>query len=342
MPLLFVGDAPNDERAAAVRAAYDDPATVTRRTADLGGATVCFAEPIEDDPDPKGDPRLPTSSITFDAGKVISQSRFHANFYPEIDTAQVGIRAVQRLLGQPQAVVPVRYPDEYRKNAFAGANKGEVFLQTVTDYALEFGGGTGQAKSDALGALATPSMAIQGLSRIMGPAADLGAVQSDSFNPVNFFKDAKILGGIPLSSLLTTVTGLAGDDVPEDALAGAARGWRASATRRGPLRLDDGDHELRSAGTLHSEGGSGRNDDAGDVRCGHHAGRRPCRRELRGVGANRQLQSRSLRLHHRSGSTCCGSMRSAARSPMLRSTCTPATTRSPSAGRSSSSTSSAA
>ena len=215
MPLLFVGDAPNDERAAAVRAAYDDPATVTRRTADLGGATVCFAEPIEDDPDPKGDPRLPTSSITFDAGKVISQSRFHANFYPEIDTAQVGIRAVQRLLGQPQAVVPVRYPDEYRKNAFAGANKGEVFLETVTDYALEFGGGTGQAKSDALGALATPSMAIQGLSRIMGPAADLGAVQSDSFNPVNFFKDAKILGGIPLSSLLTTVTGLAGDDVPK-------------------------------------------------------------------------------------------------------------------------------
>ena len=74
----------------------------------------------------------------------------------------MGIRAVQRLLGQPQAVVPVRYPDEYRKNAFAGANKGEVFLETVTDYALEFGGGTGQAKSDALGALATPSMAIQG------------------------------------------------------------------------------------------------------------------------------------------------------------------------------------
>ena len=215
MPLLFVGDAPNDERAAAVRAAYDDPATVTRRTADLGGATVCFAEPIEDDPDPKGDPRLPTSSITFDAGKVISQSRFHANFYPEIDTAQVGIRAVQRLLGQPQAVVPVRYPDEYRKNAFAGANKGEGFLETVTDYALEFGGGTGQAKSDALGALATPSMAIQGLSRIMGPAADLGAVSPTRSTRSTSSRTQRSSAGFSSSSLLTTVTGLAGDDVPK-------------------------------------------------------------------------------------------------------------------------------
>ena len=214
MPLLFVGATANESRAAAVRAGYDDAGTAARRRAVIGGTTICFA-PLPDGDDPKGDPRLPTASLTFDAGRVRSESDLHANFYPEIETAEVAIRALQRLLGQLHAVVGVRYPDEYRKNGFGGANQGEVFLQTLTDYALDFGAGPGKPKSDALGGLATPSMAIQGLSRIMGPAGDLGAVQSNSFNPANFFKDAKILGGIPLASLLATVAGLAGDDVPK-------------------------------------------------------------------------------------------------------------------------------
>jgi hypothetical protein len=249
MPLLFVGDAANDLRPDDVRTAYDLPATVGRRQAALGGSTVCFAQPLADPADPKGDPRLPTSSITFDAGKVTSESRLHANFYPEIETADVGIRALQRLLGQLHAVVPMRYADEYRKNGFGGANTGEVFLQTLSDYALDFGGGQGQPKSDALGALATPAMAIQGLSRIMGPAADLGAVQSSSFNPANFFKGAKILGGIDLASLLSTVTGLAGADVPkmlsrelpkDGALpqrVEASFDWRTEITKSDPLGL---------------------------------------------------------------------------------------------------------
>jgi hypothetical protein len=216
MPLLFVGDVANDERADAVRKAYDDAGTVARRTADLGGVSICFAPRLQGEPDPKGDPRLPAASIVFDAGDVLSKSRFHANFYPEIEEADVGIRAVQRLLGKTDAVVPMRYADVYRDHAFKpGQNKGEVFLQTVDDYPLDFGGGAGQAKSDALGALATPSMAIQGLSRVMGPAADLGSVTSATFNPASFFKDAKILGGIPLASLLSTVPGLTGANVPK-------------------------------------------------------------------------------------------------------------------------------
>jgi hypothetical protein len=216
MPLLFVGEIANDKRADAVRTAYDDAGTGARRTADLGGASICFAPRLQGEPDPKGDPRLPAASIVFDAGAVLSKSRFHPNFYPEIEAADVGIRAVQRLLGKTDAVVTMRYADVYRDHAFKpGQNKGEVFFQTVADYPLDFGGASGQAKSDALGALATPSMAIQGLSRVMGPAADLGSVTSATFNPANFFKDAKILGGIPLASLLSSVAGLAGANVPK-------------------------------------------------------------------------------------------------------------------------------
>jgi hypothetical protein len=216
MPLLFVGEIANDKRADAVRKAYDDIGTVARRTADLGGASICFAPRLQGEPDPKGDPRLPAANIVFDAGDVLSKSRFHANFYPEIETADVGIRAVQRLLGKTDAVVTMRYADVYRDHAFKPAqNKGEVFLQTVDDYPLDFGGAAAQAKSDALGALATPAMAIQGLSRVMGPAADIGSVTAATFNPASFFKDAKILGGIPLASLLGTVSGLAGANVPK-------------------------------------------------------------------------------------------------------------------------------
>jgi hypothetical protein len=214
MPLLFVGEVANAQRAEPVRTAYDDGGTAGWRTADLGGATICFAPPAAGT-DPKGDPRLPTADILFHAGTVVSPSALQPNFYPEIETTRVGIRALQRLLGKTNAVTSMRYADVYRDHAFTGPNKGEVFLQTIADYALDFGGNVNQAKSDALGALATPSMAIQGLSRIMGPAADLGSVTSGSFNPASFFKGAEILGGIPLASLLTTVTGLAKAEVPK-------------------------------------------------------------------------------------------------------------------------------
>ena len=108
MPLLFVGDIANNpvnNRFGAVIAAYDLPGAAGRRVAALDGVTVCFAPPLPDGGDPKGDPRLPTSSITFRAGGVNSKARPRPNFYPEIETAEVGIRALQRLLGRLNAVV---------------------------------------------------------------------------------------------------------------------------------------------------------------------------------------------------------------------------------------------
>jgi hypothetical protein len=221
MPLLFVGTTANshsDQLTKQVLAAYNDDQTADRRAGDLGGATVCYAPPLTGEPDPKGDPRLPTATATFHAGNVVSTSEREANFYPEVENAEVGIRAVQRLLGKRDAIVPMQYAEVYRDNAYDPAqNPGEVFLRTPDgkDYSLEFGGGASQAKSDALGALATPAMAIQCLSRIMGPAADRKNVTTNTFNPTSFFQDAKILGGIDLAKILGTVTDLAGDNVPK-------------------------------------------------------------------------------------------------------------------------------
>src|SRR5262249_3922435 len=83
-------------------------------------------------------------------------------------------------------------------------------------------------KSDVLGGLATPSMAILGLSRIMGPVAaqppsgsqtvesKLSSIIQNEFRPADFFKDAKILGGVKLAEILDdTVADLSRDEVPK-------------------------------------------------------------------------------------------------------------------------------
>lgn len=224
MPLLFVGKEANESPAtiAEIIKQYNLEPEGLRRAANLGGASVCYA-PIK--PGAEGDPRLPTAEMVFKtapAAVPIDQPRF----YPEVERAEVGIAAIQRLLQNPDAVVAVAYPEVYKAGGFGGGNPGEVFLKTLQPFGLEFGD---KVKSDALGGLATPSMAIQGLSRIMGPVsaqpplsptpanieAALGEVINNKFNPADFFKGAKILGGVDLSTILEIAHTLAGVDVPK-------------------------------------------------------------------------------------------------------------------------------
>jgi hypothetical protein len=142
---------------------------------------------------------------------------------------------VQKLLNQPNAVVSVTYPEVYKQHRFgeqdASKNKGQLFLQLVDKvHDLQFGESPNAAKSDGLGALAAPQMAIQGLSKTMGPVAAkppadpadpaqiegaLANVIGDKFDPTDFFKGAKILGGIDLADILDVVATLVGADVPK-------------------------------------------------------------------------------------------------------------------------------
>jgi hypothetical protein len=223
MPLLFIGAEANQAVAANVVASYIAATANPRRLGPLGGASVCYA-PIQ--AGSEGDPRLPTGSLTFEAVHS-SGPATDPQFNPQLQFAEVGIRQIQRLLGQNQAVVQVEYPEVYKTSGFLGSNKGEIFLKLTTPHELSFGGGQNDAKSDALGALASPAMAIQGLSRIMGPVAAKppsggntveGALQNvigNTFDPTDFFKGAKILGGIDLSTVLETVHALTGTDVPK-------------------------------------------------------------------------------------------------------------------------------
>jgi hypothetical protein len=229
MPLLFVGKAANDyaltDTKKALKEAYNAPPANPKRQASFGGASVTFA-PVS--PGDQGDPRLPTADITFRAGDLVSPSPTEPDFYPEINLANVGIKPVQKLLAKPDFVAEVTYPDFYALHGFdAAQNAGRVFLQLTNALTLPFGADPKQAKSDALGALATPQMNVLGLSTIMGPVAGqkvigvdnvnaaLAKVKGGAFDPKDFFGDATLLGGIKLGDIVQESMSLAGAEVPK-------------------------------------------------------------------------------------------------------------------------------
>lgn len=228
MPLLFVGVEANDKGDEAepnlmtrIRDTYNKEST--RRSTPLGGATVCYAPPKDG---AKGDPRLPTRTLTFFAAPVEKSviTTEEAQFYPEVRFANAGIAAIRRLLQQPDVSIDVEYPEAYKTDGFGAGNPGEVFLKLVNPLNLSFGA---NVKSDTIGGVATPSMAILGLSRVMGPVAaqspkagetvetKLKEIIGNKFNPADFFSGAKILGGVNLGEIILGVTGLGNVEVPK-------------------------------------------------------------------------------------------------------------------------------
>lgn len=217
MPLLFVGQEANTDLADEIRDLYNDNHDADRRGGDLGGQSVCYA-PLPDSPDVseeenKGDPRLPTHRLAFRAEPIANPGFRRPKVYPAVDTARVGVRAVQRMLNKPDALFEVRYADRYKTEAFGGANTGEVFLQAAGNpLDLDF---ENDVKSDSLGAIGSPQMQIAGLSRKLGPAADLDKVSDEQFDPAAFFDGAKLLGGISVKDLIGVVSALPLGDAPK-------------------------------------------------------------------------------------------------------------------------------
>jgi hypothetical protein len=224
MPLLFVGKLADDDKTIsdATIAAYNAAPADPKRKAATGASVVTYAPFDETD---EGDPRLPTKSLTFGAGKTTHQG---PRFYPEVDRAEVGVKPIQKLLSQPGFVVEVTYPDFYKKHAFNPAeNTAQIFLKLTKAQPLAFGSASNSAKSDALGALATPQMNLLALSKVIGPvggeaAADpagveakLGEIKGGTFDPLKFFNDAKIIGGVTLGEIIGIKHSLGGSDVPK-------------------------------------------------------------------------------------------------------------------------------
>ncbi|GAB5379093.1 MAG: hypothetical protein Alis3KO_10800 [Aliiglaciecola sp.] len=213
MPLLFVGVEANQAKPVHVREAYN-AASNSRRNTDFAGSAICYA-PLPGNADIQGDPRLPTATMLFRGAEDSSATALDPHIYPEMENADISIRAVQRMLNDPTAKLNVYFPETYKQNGFPaspnGNNAGELFLEATTPFDMGFS--EDKSKSDSLGAIASPSMGIAGLSRKIGPTGDPANVANNTFDPIAFFNDAKILGGISIAELISLTGGL--DDAPK-------------------------------------------------------------------------------------------------------------------------------
>lgn len=225
IPLMFVSELADKDTSLSerLRQAYNTSVADPRRRGSTGAAVVAYA-PFDEENVSDGDPRLPTRSITFAAGKTTARPRF----YPEVDRAEVGIKPIQKLLSMPGFVVEVTYPDFFKAHAFDPAkNVAQIYLVLTKAQQLSFGGAPDKAKSDSLGALASPQMNLLALSSTIGPVggkaatdvagviANLATVGQGTFNPLEYFNDAKILGGISLGDILSIKPSLTGSHVPK-------------------------------------------------------------------------------------------------------------------------------
>jgi hypothetical protein len=225
--------------AAAIRNHYNSLASNDPlRTASFGGKAIAFAQALK-----TGDTDLQVKSMTFGAspgaGGSLTQFQDHdqAQCYPTllpaINGVNTGAFAVVRLASAEQASggaplkgnssPAVAYYPPYVTTGFSTSqaptgNAGNVYMEILFNAAnatnLSFGGGSS-------GGVLTPNLQLQGISRSLGPVADLDNIFSGKFDPNSIFSglsndlQARILGGVLLADLIAPVESFLDGASPE-------------------------------------------------------------------------------------------------------------------------------
>ncbi|BCA37052.1 hypothetical protein BwiPL1_54340 (plasmid) [Bacillus wiedmannii] len=192
-PLLFVPLSQSnwDE----VRVKYEENNIIN-----IQSQSISFAEA---DSASKGNTSLKTNQIIFDV-QIIDENKmltFHTGpFLPCMKSARVSLPAVEKLLGS-HPPVNVCLDDVYLHNGFNNNNKGEVFarLADASGLPLPF-------PAEKAGGLIKPDITIDGLSRLIGPVANLSSIKDGKFNP-SMFMNTHFLGSIPLDQILAPDVG---------------------------------------------------------------------------------------------------------------------------------------
>jgi hypothetical protein len=218
LPALYISDGISSDTNAmqAVRETYNALSTSDpHRTADLQGQTVAFGSQHK-----PGDTDLKVQTITFGAapgGFGDSASTPYDDYsipdvrpslLPSYGQAVVRLSAAEQasgggaLPGNSEPAFSYYEPYVTNSGGFGGANVGNVFVQSVGSVGnLVFGGGSS-------GGVLTPNVAIEGLSRSLGPVADLDNIFKGNFDPTTYFKQlesAKLLGGVTLGDVIKAV-----------------------------------------------------------------------------------------------------------------------------------------
>jgi len=168
------------------------------RTSELNGQQIAYADSILPD-----DTSLETIALRFKA-KHYSYPGTRLNFYPEIDYAEVRVKAAEEFTGKKQPVKIELYDDR---------NEGTVWSKMWNDekFAIDFNGG-----ADKTGGFLSPNFSVSGLSKIFGPVSgNVNNIAGLNFDPNDFFPDEsnlpgfnlpKIFGALPLGKLLNQVS----------------------------------------------------------------------------------------------------------------------------------------
>lgn len=238
---VFIGyrDGTHGFQAGLARAKYNslDP-NDPLRVSNLHGKTIAFAESLK-----TGDTDLAVKSISWGAspGAGGSLTQFQdtdtAFCYPtlvaSLNGEDTGARAVVRLSSAEQAsggaplhgnsAPAVAYYPPFVATGFSTSqqptgNAGNVYMEIRYDASnatnLTFGNGSS-------GGVLMPNLQLQGISRSLGPVADLDNIFSGKFDPSSIFAglssdlQARILGGVTLSELIAPVESFLDGGTPE-------------------------------------------------------------------------------------------------------------------------------
>jgi hypothetical protein len=180
-------------------------------TVNLHNQRVSVAQPKDPDTT-RGDTQIVASSFQLGvdhpsgstAERLVAASQ--PAFYPAMHTVLVSMPEAKTVSGNAVGGPTLEYePSHYLDYGFAVAhNKGGVILRRVagtTRHPITFRG-------DKSGGAVTPNLGIDGFSREIGPSSgNITELAAGVFNPQNVFAgvNAKLLGGIELQAILSTV-----------------------------------------------------------------------------------------------------------------------------------------
>jgi hypothetical protein len=214
-PVLWVDDtyayadtATTTSFMASVFAAWKKSSSGTYPSISMHSQRVSVAEP-KDPSAAAGDTQLVLSSVALSVvhpkSGTTAQNLVDASqpaFYPALHTLTVKLPQAATLSGHAVADTVMVYDSHYLTDGFTN-NKGGIFLRRSgsTRNPIKF-----SAKNS--GGSFTPDLTVDGYSREIGPASgNVDDLRAGVFDPAQVFTsvDAKLLGGLKLSSILQTV-----------------------------------------------------------------------------------------------------------------------------------------
>ncbi len=175
-----------------------------KRKRPMGGQKIAFAPSTT-----SGDTTYETTSMVLGA----TGSTGTPQFLPAMAKSDCDVPAVRQISGN-SAKSTIYYDDDYRSTTGNTiGNMGEVFAHLVARTPVTF-------PAEKTGGMVAPNFDISGLSRAFGPVGgDVDNFANGTFNPTDVFKNVKLLGGIPLSSIMNTIInatpGVAGTNIPQ-------------------------------------------------------------------------------------------------------------------------------